>query len=208
MSTKHRQWAGALARDCGIPTMFQQTAQPPASNPAPTTDEPRAKRPYRQHDARERAAMRLAVYRGATVADVATQFGVHQSVVYRAVRELPRPVQEPGEGKHRYGIRVQTWMRQIDPDYAAKNSAARSRGQRLAARRRRREAEKTAQPVAPEPTPAPPPVVIDAPQPVAAIAPPWGFQSAGGGSSIVSPLPPPPRVGFWRALGMMLGVVR
>lgn len=199
MSTKHRQWAGALARDCGIPTMFQQTAQPPASNHAPATDEPRARRPYRKH--REHGPEELAAIvadrrRGMSWADLRAKYDVANNVIQKALAAVPKkPVREAGESKHRYGIRVKAWMMQIDPEYRARVIANQTKASKVAWRRRKRALEKAAQPVAPEPTPAPPPAVIESPQPVAMIVPRPAVIAA-------------PRVGFWRALGMMLGVVR
>lgn len=197
MSNKHRQWAGALARDCGIQTMSQQTATRPASNPAPANGEYREKRRYRKHPDDELAAMRLEVHRGSKVAAVAAKYDVAASVVYKAVRlGEPRPERKPGESKQKYGSRVKAWMLRVDPEYRASIAKSQARGMRLSWRRRKRALE------AVEPTPPPPPVNVEAIQPVAAVEPPWGFQP---------PVPvetPTPRPGFFRSIGMMLGLVR
>lgn len=197
--------------------MFQQTAAQPASNPAPAIEASTGKRRYRRHPADEMAAMRLAVYRGEKPRDVAARHDVNLSIVYKAVGDLPRPKQMPGENKWRYGARVKAWMLQIDPDYRERVSANRAKAARLMWRRKKRAAEKAtvahvevAPAVIPEPAPPPPPVNIEAQQPVAATEPPWGFEPARRPGEIVAEamIAPAPRVGFWRSVGMMLGIVR
>lgn len=180
--------------------MFQQATTRPASNPAPATDEARGKRRYRKHPPEELAAMRLDVHRGAKVSEVAAKYDVASSIVYKAVAANPRPKQEPGESKSLYGIRVREWMREIDPEYRERYRANKSRALRLSARRRKREALKAEAAASAQ---IPPPVNVEAIQPVAAKEPPWGFAELTAPAETHTRPP-----GFWRSVGMMLGLVR
>lgn len=203
MSTKTRQWAASIARDCGIGTMLQQTAPEPMGNPAPAIEASREKRRYRRHDADELAAMRLEVHRGAKVSEVAAKYDVAKSIVYRAVADgEPRPERKSGESPILYARRVGLWKRRIDPEAAARFKAAVAAGKIKAAKRRAREKAKAERAATPKP---PPPINVEAAQPVAAVEPPWGFEPATRPAEIVAA---PPPAGFWRRVGMALGIVR
>jgi hypothetical protein len=221
MSNKHRQWAGALARDCGI-TMTTQTQ---AAHINGEIKQPNRRRYFRLPDD-VRAGIRSAYIGGKPIEQITRDLDASEATIYTATADLPkrqawrnaqpatpappeppkdgRPVREAGESKQHYAARIVAWKCAADPAYRARVLANRSEGvrrghrlrqlakQRAEAKIKRLEEALKAAKSAPPPDPAP----------VAATEPPWGF---------TPPAPvemPPPRPGFWRSVGMMLGLVR
>lgn len=93
-----------------------------------STETPRKRVKYRPYTEEERAAIRQDKADGLTASEIARKHGIHPSTVqwilgYRppAKRLKPaRPVKMKGETNNQYGIRVQAWMIEHDPNYIAR----------------------------------------------------------------------------------------